>query len=457
MRRRALLAVLALPVACGARTPLLPGGPGDTGSAGSGGGGGGATPLAVACNAALLDGAPTPIQGYCTTRANQAPLAGPRAPTIAWSVTPFPIVSPEDYLPAETVVDATGRAFVAINVSPQAPANTLNQLFAVDDDGSAGRVAWMSTSVSSIEQLALGRDGRLWFVQQGVPGGAGGGGTGCQDIPCTSYLTELSAGGENLATVIPSLGSSVTSFDLMAIASDGTFFVGSPGLARLATNGPVLWQTYADFGAAILVGPDDGVFAVGGGETDAIDAAGGTLWSGPSGDLGAVNAQGQVVVLSIEDGSLSLMTLGPDGVPVMNVTLGSPQFTIDAYQLAVAGDGTAIVLLADEATSPGITKAQLQIIAVEASGKTRWTTPLDVSLPYDPADLTTHYGLFVDAAGTVVVTAGAVMGLDLASGSVLWTLQSAKPDSCLRPAVLGLGGSILATQCDGTVFLARDP
>jgi outer membrane protein assembly factor BamB len=69
----------------------------------------------------------------------------------------------------------------------------------------------------------------------------------------------------------------------------------------------------------------------------------------------------------------------------------------------------------------------------------------------------THYGVFVDAAGTVIVTAGTVMGLDLASGSVLWTLQPAKPNVCLRPAVLGVGGAILATQCDGTVFLARDP
>jgi hypothetical protein len=80
-----------------------------------------------------------------------------------------------------------------------------------------------------------------------------------------------------------------------------------------------------------------------------------------------------------------------------------------------------------------------------------------VTLPYDPANLETHYGVFVDAAGTVVVTAGSVMGLDLGSGSVLWTLEPASTNSCLRPAVLGTGGAIVATQCDGTVFLARDP
>ena len=449
MGRRVLLAAVALSVSCGSRTPLLPGGPGG-GPGGSGGSGGGATPQAVVCNAALLDGAPTPTRGYCTTRANQAALSGPHAPTIAWSVTPFPILSPEDYLPAETVVDATGRAYVAINVSPMAPVGSQNQLLAVNADGS---VAWTSAFDSSVTQLSLGRDGRLWFVQQ-TPLGS------CLNAPpcAPSFLTALSPAGNNVATVTPIQTPAMPSFSLMAIASDGSFFVGSPGLARMTTDGTTLWQTYAQFGAAILVGPDDGVVATGGGETMAYDSAGGQIWSGGSATLAAINAQGNVVTLSVLEGQPpSLVTLGAGGMPLEAVTLGSPQFTIDAFQLAVAGDGTAIVLLADEATAPGLTKAQMQIIAVEASGKTRWTTPLDVTLPYDPANLTTHYGVFVDGAGTVVVTAGSVMGLDLASGSLLWTLQPAKPESCLRPAVLGAGGSIIATQCDGTVFLAGDP
>jgi hypothetical protein len=454
MGRRVLLAAVALSVSCGSRTALLPGGPGSSGPGGSGGSGGGATPQAVVCNAALLDGAPTPTRGYCTTRANQAALSGPHAPTIAWSVTPFPILSPEDYLPAETVVDANGRAYVAINVSPMGPVGSQNQLLAVNADGS---VAWMSAFDSSVTELSLGRDGRLWFVQQSPLGN-------CPNPPCAplpppvSFLTALSPDGTNVATVAPLQTPAMSSFSLMAIASDGSFFVGSPGLARVTTDGTTLWQTYAVLGAAILVGPDDGVVATGGGETMAFDSAGGQIWTGVSANLAAVNAQGNVVTLSVIEGQPpSLVTLEGGGIQLEAVTLGSPQFTIDAYQLAVAGDGTAIVLLADEATAPGLTKAQMQIIAVDASGKTRWTTPLDVTLPYDPADLTTHYGVFVDGAGTVVVTAGSVMGLDLASGSVLWTLQPAKPESCLRPAVLGAGGSIIATQCDGTVFLARDP
>ena len=448
MGRRVLLAgAVALSVSCGSRTPLLPGGPGS--GPGGAGGSGGATPQAVGCNAALLDGAPTPTRGYCTTRANQATMSGPHAPTIAWSVTPFPILSPEYYLPAETVVDANGRAYVAIDVSPMAPVGSQNELLAVNGDGS---VAWTSAFDASVTQLSLGRDGRLWFVQQPPLGN-------CLNPPCASaFLTALSPAGTHVATVVPSQTPLMPSFSLMAIASDGSFFVGSPGLARMTTDGATLWQTYAQFGAEILVGQDDGVVAAGGGETMAYDSAGGQLWTGVGANLAAVNAQGHVVALSVLEGQPpSLVTMEGGGIQLETVTLGSPQFTIDAYQLAVAGDGTAIVLLADEATAPGLTKAQMQIIAVEASGKTRWTTPLDVTLPYDPADLTTHYGVFVDGAGTVVVTAGSVMGLDLANGSVLWTLQPAKPESCLRPAVLGAGGSIIATQCDGTVFLARDP
>jgi len=308
MGRPARIALLVLPLACGARTALLPGGPGDTGSGGSGGGGGGTTPLAVACNAALLDGAPTPTQGYCTTRANQAAVAGPRVgPQIVWSVTPFPITSPEDYLPAETVVDATGRAYVAINLSPQAPAGAENQLFALDDDGT---VAWTSSAYGYLDQLTLDREGRLWFPQ--------GGAVGCGDPndPCSSELVALSSDGTQVAMIAPSGSPSVSGFELMAIASDGTFFVASPySLARLATDGTVLWETQAVFGetTSIVVGPDDGVVAGG----VAYDSAGEELWTGPSSDVAAINAQGQVVGLSADDQEpLSLVTLGAGGMPV---------------------------------------------------------------------------------------------------------------------------------------------
>jgi hypothetical protein len=369
-------------------------------------------------------------------------------PQIVWSATPFPIVSPEDYLPAETVVDATGRAYVAINASPQNATGGPNQILAVNADGS---VAWMSSFASTVGDLALGRDGHLWFLEEGAAVSLS-----CP-TSCPFSLSAVSPDGAPVATLDPLPGAAFDSFTLMAITSDGGFFLASPGdLSRLTTDGTQVWQTYANLGSSLVVGPDDGVIAAGNGQLQAYDAAGQEAWLGPEASLAAVGAEGDVVALSSPDGqTLSLVTVGTGGNVVAEVALGSPQF--NASQLAVAGDGTAVVLLANEGTAPGLTKAHVQVIAVDTSGKTRWTTPFDVTLPYDPADLTTHYGVFVDAAGTVVVTAGTVMGLDLGSGSVLWTLQPAKAESCLRPAVLGTGGAILATQCDGTVFLARDP
>jgi outer membrane protein assembly factor BamB len=204
-----------------------------------------------------------------------------------------------------------------------------------------------------------------------------------------------------------------------------------------------------------VVGPDDDVINPEG----ALDAAGEQLWGGGGGggDPFAVDAQGNLVALGTAVGASLLILEAHTGEPLLDVTLPSAQANYDATQLAVAGDGTVIVLLANEASSPGLTEALVQIIAVDTTGNTMWTTPLDVTMPFDPAALTTHYGVFVDAAGTVVVTAGQITGLDLATGAIKWTLAPPVPSACLRPAVLGLDGAILATQCDGTLFLARDP
>src|ERR1019366_6699776 len=185
------------------------------------------------------------------------------------------------------------------------PVGSQNQLLAVNADGS---VAWTSAFDSSVTQLSLGRDGRLWFVQQPPLGS-------CLNPPCaSSFLTALSPAGTQVATVAPIQTPAMSSFSLMAIASDGSFFVGAPGLERMTTDGTTLWQTYAEFGAAILVGSDDGVVATGGGETMAYDSAGGQIWSGGLASLAAVNAQGNVVELSVIEGQPpSLATLAAGG------------------------------------------------------------------------------------------------------------------------------------------------
>ena len=226
MGRGLLVVGVALAVACGARTGLvLPGGPGSTASSGSSGGG--PTPLAVKCTSALLDGAPTPMQGYCPTRANQAAANAPRAPKVAWSVAPFPIDTPENFLPAEMVVDPSGRAFVAIDASPMNPGGS-GVLFAVDPDGS---VAW--SLPAGVSSLALGSDNRLWMMGA-VPDAPTSpvcqSDAGYAAPSCVAALSALSPAGalvDEVDVVMPPGRPypMVVGYDTMVLASDGSFFL----------------------------------------------------------------------------------------------------------------------------------------------------------------------------------------------------------------------------------------
>ena len=422
------------------------------------------------------------MQGYCPTHANQAPANAPRAPQIAWSVTPLLIDEPEDFLPAEVVVDPAGRAYVAINASAQNPRGGPNSIYAIDPDGS---IAWTTTFSSTVSSLALAKDGHLWLMgMQGAepsdPACQNGGGP--NERACVASLSALSPEG----AVVQELDVSVqqpsnappVGYETMALASDGSFFLegraglpdfgSSGGLARLASNGTAQWQQPSPVAAAsytllppLMVGPRDGVIASNSGDLVAFDAAGDPLWQWPVGALTAgIDGAGNIVALSSGSPSgdvLSLITLDPAGHLVRTVSLGAPEMTFDDAQLALAGDGTTVVLLVNGVGSSRATEAEVQLTAIDAAGTTRWTTKFVVTIPSYPAALAAPYGMFVDGAGTVVVTAGAIEGVDLATGTRLWSVQPPHADSCLRPAVLGAGGAVLASQCDGTVFLARDP
>ncbi len=157
-------------------------------------------------------------------------------------------------------------------------------------------------------------------------------------------------------------------------------------------------------------------------------------------------------------GQLTVTRLDATGQVAMQTTLGAPAVTFEATHLAVAKDGTILVLLAQEAASPGDKSTEVQLLAVDPrSGATRWTSKFDFDLEFNPSAPADHFGVFVDPGGTIVLTAGVVRGVDLVTGSTLWTVAPPNPSSCLQPAVLGAHGSILAAQCDGTVFMARDP
>lgn len=459
-----LLAGLGLVLACGARTRLLL--PGSEGAAASSGSGSGGSVLQGACAAPLLDGAPTPMRGYCPTRANQATMNGPRNPQIAWTVRPFAIDDPTAFLPADVVVDPTGHAFVAVSASPLAPAGP-NRVVALDPEGNE---AWRLSFQGRVAGLALGADGTLWTVEQAsqaaVEAGTGAAvvhglsrqGTAARDFVVPSAVTPF--------------GTFPVPYDSLAMTSDGGFYLqaasgysGGGGLARLAPDGALRWQQpgngepswYYAFAGPVMVTPDDRVVSGEGGGVVAFDVNGNEAWSAGGSSVAAVDGAARVWTLRVDGNAGSLVTLDATGSPLRTTPLGSPTITMDACHLVLAHDGGVVVMLVDEAPSPGVTKAHVTLVALDASGGTHWTTSLDASLPYDPAATSAHYGVFADASGMLVVTAGSVTGVDGASGSVLWTVQPPNAHSCLRGAVLGAGGSILATQCDGTVFLARDP
>jgi outer membrane protein assembly factor BamB len=458
-----LLAGLGLSLACGARTRLLL--PGSEGAGASSGSGSGGSVLQGVCAAPLLDGAPTPMRGYCPTRANQATMNGPRGPQVAWTARPFAIDISTDFLPADMVVDATGHVFVAVAASPLAPAGP-NRVVAFDP---GGHEAWRAAFQGPIAGPALGADGTLWLVEQASQGALEAG-TG------TAVVHGLSR--EGAAThefVVPptvtQFGVLSVPYDSLGMASDGGFYLQASsgtysgiGLARLAPGGVVRWQqpvsgdsSYYAFAGPVMVTPDDRAVSSEVSDVVAFDVNGNQAWTGSGSSAAAVDASGRVYTLRSGGDSAALAVFDGAGTLMKLTQLGSQPVTADACHLVVAHDGTVVAMLVDEAPSPGVTKAHITLVALEASGATRWTTTLDASLPYDPAATSAHYGIFADASGMLVVTAGSVTGLDGASGKVLWTLQPPNAHACLRPAVLGAGGSILATQCDGTVFMARDP
>jgi outer membrane protein assembly factor BamB len=393
-----------------------------------------------------------------------------------WTAQPFPIRDLEFYRPPWIIVDAAGRIYVGFDDSPQKPGGAQSSSVSLLDP--EGNTLWTRSIQGTLGSPSLDRSGTLWVVGAAVdPTTFVDGGS---PIPGAVDLLGLSAsGGTPVKLRVPAYPGQGGLLELdpqaAATASDGSFvlegslignLVQGPGLERVAATGALLWHwpldpsnEYFQFQGPFLLAQDDRVIAASTDGLLAFDASGNPTWRISIGiQAAAIDPSGQLVAVSqASSDALALVTIDASGGTVSTAPLGSGPETLDATRLAIAADGTRLVLLADESPSPGQTKTHVTVSAIDASGSLRWTTPLDAQLPYDPASVAAHYGLFVDAGGTVIVTAGSMTGLDLGSGSVVWTLQPPDPTQCLRAAVLGAGGSILASQCDGTIFLARDP
>src|SRR5580704_10431122 len=149
MRRWTVVTCLTLltasVTACGSRTGLPLGGGGTSATAPGGPGG---RLMSNGCTAALQKGAPTPMLGYCPTRAGLTPVTAPRSPAVAWRTTLVPDENPENYLPFETVVDSSGRAYVGVYSSPESPTTSF-EIVALHPDGSAAWKSDLSTGSGS--------------------------------------------------------------------------------------------------------------------------------------------------------------------------------------------------------------------------------------------------------------------------------------------------------------------
>jgi outer membrane protein assembly factor BamB len=442
--------LLVLLTACGARTPLEVSAQTRPPASGS------VTPATVACASALLPGAPTPMQGYCSTRTQLTRSNAPRSPLVAWTITlPQTTTEAEYFEPYETVVDPVGRAYVAINASPNNPSSTPHALVALDADGS---VAWTQDIGGPFGSLVLAADGSIELLLSGPP-----------------ILERWSRDG-TMASALPLVariggGAAGTPQPPLAQGADGSVYVESAAgaLTRVLPGGSIAWtdnpnQGSSSFGGpigSVALGSADRIYAWAPGlaTVATYDAAnGGLVWeagSNPSVIEGPIVApDGSALTLAGSlTSSLALQGLDPSGALLPSVALGS-QLDPDTCHLAVASDGTRVLLLPQEFAAPGGGKVSIRVVALDPQGTEQWTYSKSFPFPFTPSATSAHYGLFVDPTGLIVVTAGSVFALDLASGSKVWEVDPPNPHVCLEPAVLGANGSILATQCDGTMFLA---
>ncbi|HEY8091652.1 MAG TPA: hypothetical protein VIF09_27490, partial [Polyangiaceae bacterium] len=354
MRRVFCLVGLAVATSCGGRTGLF---------ADKVATDGGKPALMPRCTAALLAGAPTPTQGYCPTRSNQASLAGPRSPQIVWTAKPFPVQDPEQYLAPEIVVDPAGRAYVAVASSP-ANGTGSSHLTALDPDGST---AWTASFASPVTDLSLGADSTLWLLEEAtslVCDGKEVGGRCYGPVSAENsggVIHGLSASGADVATfrvpvqqdlvsygTAPARTIAFASYDRLAIGSDGSFFLGAPWgigapaslFAHVSPGGDSVLSTcprspfgvnVESFLGPLLLAPDDTVVVDSDHGLSAFDATCDRHWNADASEVVAIDAQSNTVELvqSPGDGSLQLVTVGPSGTVARVVSLDLPDVALE--------------------------------------------------------------------------------------------------------------------------------
>jgi outer membrane protein assembly factor BamB len=431
----AAVLVLGLLVACGARTGLLTfsdaSAPVEAGPPLPDG----AAVVSGTCTSQLQPGSPTPISGYCSTRAHLAPARLPVAPKIAWQTTLPMLLTP----PLELVVDAAGRIYTTLDTNFESDTSEADALVAFDPDGTQVWSLPMDGTgpgkLSNPRSLLLGEGGSLRMV---VP------------FP-TPQLVTVTRDGKIAAThPLPAQ----VARDL-AVGRDGSLYIQiwpadyQAQIAKLSPDGAVIWTsavlpTQCSFGTStIALTQDDQVvilFATTLAGTTCLMPAGNMVTRVMSlGAGGSVTWQHDfpgtwtadpVVALdgtlrlglaggNDDAGKEHLVSLDASGNVLWDLTLPDDSLNTGEDPVVVGSDGTAVVRTGES------------LIGVSAAGAIVWRDPLTAAYAYDAV---------VDATGEVVVSEANLYAFDLATGAMRWTLPNVT-----APFAVGASGSIVGT------------
>jgi PQQ-like domain len=396
-----------------------------------------------ACTAAIEPGAPAAMFGYCSTQANVAPTRVPVGPHGTWGV------QIGTYAPSQIVVDASGQVYVG-SCDLQGDTTSCTQIVSVTPQGT---VAWTHDfGMEGVRGFFIGADAKLHVV-------AG--------FPRTLYALDRNA----LVTILGPLPDGLA-YQIFP-GSDGSLYgslVDYAGMTpdrvvKMSATGAPVWTTPLacnDCISAMAVAADDSVAVTltaadgdGGlaGTLLRIDGAGNLLWTralaGFSAERIAVARDGSIRIAlwtqyqeEAAPSSLVLASYSASGDLAWQTDLHQDPEQTGDDPLVVLEDGTTVL------------RSFTDLNAVGADGRLLWHKTLRCP--------NCAYSAAGDPDGGVVVLADDIEGIDVATGSAVWSGIVPPQDGGNTVyfgsmMVLGRSGTLVGASFGGMVFSAADP
>jgi outer membrane protein assembly factor BamB len=412
------------------------------------------------CLSALMVGAPRAMLANCSTRDGRSRVVGPAAPRVTWTTTVASASGEGSFF--GLAADASGDVYAVVGDQDE----DFGSFVRIDGTGAVAWTTPFTPLPSSYSAPLLLASGAVEFL--------------AVDAAARSAAIDEfdpSAGTESTK----SLGGSVAdAYGDPAVGADGSlYFLASPAsgiladttVSRFGPAGQVVWTSN---GLRSLLPPNQGpganlvlpsplaigvngavLLAVVVEAMDspvesfvvALDPASGTkkwvaelngeIWSGPAvgvdGSLRLVLGPG--LVASGSSPAVELVVLDETGADTIVADLGHPA---TAELFALGADDTSFI-----ATGSDLGAAFDTVVAVDASGQTKWSAP-SPSLAHAT----------LDGRGTLVMamTSG-LEGLDTKTGKPTWSLPSKEP---VLDATLTSSGGIVGVTVAGTAFGASD-